>query len=164
MRWRDRVRDSDRQAVRQLVAATGFFNREEEEIAVELVDEALAHGRASGYEFIFADDADGSGALLGYSCFGPIDGQPGAFDLYWIAVSPARQRHGLGKRLIDESERRIVAEGGKEIFIDTSGRGQYRPTRDFYERMGYRVHKVLPAYYAPGDDKVIYAKSLKPGA
>jgi ribosomal protein S18 acetylase RimI-like enzyme len=161
MHWRDRVRDSDRQAVRQLVAATGFFNREEEEIAVELVDEALARGRASGYEFIFADAADGSGALLGYSCFGPIDGQPGAFDLYWIAVSPARQRHGLGRQLIDESERRIGAEGGTEVFIDTSGRGQYRPTRDFYERMGYRVHEVLPDYYAPGDDKVIYAKSLK---
>jgi hypothetical protein len=30
--------------------------------------------------------------------------------------------------------------------------------------MGYRVNEVLPDYYAPGDDKVIYAKSLKPGA
>ena len=161
MAWRDVVCDRDRQAVKTLVSATGFFNPEEEAIAVELVDEALARGRASGYEFIFADAADGSGALLGYSCFGPIDNRPDAFDLYWIAVSPDLQRQGMGRQLIDESERRIHAAGGREIFIDTSGRAQYQPTRDFYERMGYQVDDVVTDFYAPGDDKVIYRKALQ---
>jgi D-alanine-D-alanine ligase len=160
MQWRNRVCDGDRQAVRELVSATGFFNADEEQIAVELVDEALQHGHASGYEFIFADAADGSGALLGYSCFGPIDNRPGAFDLYWIAVSPDYQRHGMGRKLINESERRIHAAGGTEVFIDTSGRAQYRPTRDFYERMGYQVHEVVTDHYAPGDDKVVYRKTV----
>ncbi len=160
MQWRDRVCEGDREAVLALVSATGFFNADEEQIAVELVDEALVHGHASGYEFIFADAADDSGALLGYSCFGPIDNRPGAYDLYWIAVSPDHQRHGMGRQLIDESERRIHAAGGSEIFIDTSGRAQYQPTRDFYERMGYRVHEVFTDFYAPGDDKVVYRKIL----
>lgn len=161
MQWRDQVCDGDRQAVLQLVSATGFFNADEEQIAVELVDEALAHGPASGYEFIFADVADGPGGLLGYSCFGPIDNRPGAFDLYWIAVSPDHQRHGMGRKLIAESERRIHAAGGTEIFIDTSGRAQYQPTRDFYERMGYQVYDVIANFYAPGDDKFVYQKKLQ---
>ncbi len=160
MVWRDEVCDCDRQAVLALVAATGFFNADEEQIAIELVDEALTHGSASGYEFIFADVPDRPGELLGYSCFGPIDNRPGAFDLYWIAVSPDHQRQGMGRQLIDESERRIHAACGTEIFIDTSGRAQYRPTRNFYERMGYQVHEVITDFYAPGDDKVVYRKAL----
>lgn len=163
MEWRDLVRDSDRRSVLQLVQATGFFSPEEERIAVELVDEALAHGTASGYEFIFAD-APGGEALRGYACFGPIDGRPGAFDLYWIAVAPDRQRTGLGRELIAEVERRAREQGAEEMFIDTAGRAQYGPTRVFYERMGYQRHEVFRDFYSPGDDKVVYRRRFAAGA
>jgi GNAT superfamily N-acetyltransferase len=173
MRWRDEVAESDRQAVRRLVAATGFFTAEEQEIAVELVEETLKEGEAAGYQFIFADsdfagaDAPASanelpGALRGYACFGPIPSRPASYDLYWIAVAPSEQRHGLGKRLIEEAERRALAQGANDLFIDTSGREQYQPTRAFYERMGYSRHEVVPGFYAPGDDKVVYRKQLRP--
>lgn len=160
MEWRDRVREADRDAVSRLVRATGFFSPEEEAIAVELVDEAIALGaEASGYEFIFADSPDGNG-LLGYACFGPIPSRAGAFDLYWIAVAPGSQRSGLGRELIAEAERRAIGQGGSDMFIDTAGRDQYRPTRAFYERMGYMQHEVIPDFYSPGDDKVVYRKPL----
>ena len=162
MEWRERVREADRDAVLQLVRATGFFSAEEEAIAVELVDEAIALGtQASGYEFIFADSSKGN-ALLGYACFGPIRARAGAFDLYWIAVAPGRQRSGLGRQLIVEAERRAVAQGATDMFIDTAGRDQYRPTREFYERMGYAQHDIVPDFYSPGDDKVVYRKRLSP--
>jgi D-alanine-D-alanine ligase len=164
MRWRDQVRETDRQAVRRLVLSTSFFSAEELEIAVELVDEALSCGSASGYEFIFADAGNPGGDLLGYVCFGPIPSRPGAFDLYWIAVSPKCQRHGLGKELIREAERRAALAGATEMYIDTSGRSQYQPTRSFYERAGYTTHEVQPAFYAPGDDKVVYRKQIGVGS
>lgn len=161
MVWRDRVRDTDRDAVSRLVRATGFFSAEEQAIAVELVDEARTLGAdASGYEFIFADSPEGGG-LLGYACFGPVTGRPGAFDLYWIAVEPGLQRSGLGRQLIVEAERRAIAQGATEMFIDTAGRDQYRPTRAFYERMGYARHETVPDFYSPGDDKVVYRKQLE---
>lgn len=160
MEWRDRVRDADRDAVLHLVRATGFFSPREQAIAVELVDEAITLGtEASGYEFVFADSPDGDG-LLGYACFGPIPGRRCAFDLYWIAVAPGRQRSGLGRQLIVEAERRAVAQGATDMFIDTAGRDQYRPTREFYERMGYTRHETVEDFYAPGDDKVVYHKRL----
>ena len=160
MEWRDCVRDTDRDAVLRLVRATGFFTPDEQGIAVELVDEARTLGAdASGYEFIFADSPDGSG-LLGYACFGPITGRPDAFDLYWIAVEPGLQRSGLGRQLIVEAERRAVSRGAAEMYIDTAGRDQYRPTRAFYERMGYERHETVPDFYSPGDDKVVYRKRL----
>jgi hypothetical protein len=47
------------------------------------------------------------------------------------------------------------------MFIDTSGRAQYQPTRAFYERMGYSRYEVVRDFYAPGDDKVVYRKQLR---
>lgn len=163
MTWRSRVQASDRDTVRRLVAATGFFSAQEEDIAVELVDEAWVFGSMSGYEFIFAETEGDGEALQGYACYGPIQPDSGSFDLYWIVVSPRYQGNGLGKQLLREAERRALAEGADEMLIDTSGRDQYRPTRAFYERMGYRIHEVVHDFYAPGDDKVVYRRSLVPG-
>ena len=160
MQWRDQVCDNDRQAVRQLVKATGFFSPAEQDIAVELVDDALAQGEAAGYEFLFADNEERPGTLQGYACFGPVPLRPGDYDLYWIAVAPPGQRHGLGRQLIAEVERRAVARGALSMFIDTSGREQYLPTRAFYERSGYVVHEIVRDFYSPGDDKVVYRKQL----
>jgi hypothetical protein len=44
--------------------------------------------------------------------------------------------------------------------VDTSQRLQYASTGAFYENAGYRLDAVLMEFYAPGDNKVIYCKSL----
>jgi GNAT superfamily N-acetyltransferase len=156
--WRDVVRPSDRDAVRRLVAATGFFSPQEEAVAVELVDDALTRGAASEYLFLFADGPDGEPE--GYACYGPVTPGAARFDLYWIAVAPGRQRAGLGRALLEETERRARAAGATEMTIDTAGRAQYAPTRAFYERMGYSVLEVVADFYSAGDAKVVYRKSL----
>lgn len=154
------LRQTDAAAVRSLVAKTGFFSAEELDVAVELVDETLKRGKASGYEFVFEDMPGSPDRIIGYTCFGPIPATRSSFDLYWIAVAPGRQRDGLGARLIRESERLAKSQGATRMFVDTSGRNQYAPTRAFYERMGYHKVAVLEDFFAPGDDKVIYAKTL----
>jgi hypothetical protein len=37
---------------------------------------------------------------------------------------------------------------------------QYASTRAFYEDCGYRLEAVLADFYAAGDGKVVYCKSL----
>jgi ribosomal protein S18 acetylase RimI-like enzyme len=160
MRWRVAVQESDAAAVYALVRQTGFFSASEENIALELVEETLSTGKASGYEFVFADKPGKPGSLLGYTCYGPIPDTASSFDLYWIAVSPEQQRSGLGTELLRETERLALQQNASRMFVDTSGREQYAPTRNFYERMGYREEARLIDFYAPGDDKVIYAKTL----
>ena len=49
---------------------------------------------------------------------------------------------------------------GQRIYIETSNRGQYVPTRAFYLKCGYAEDAVLREFYGPGDDKVIYVKAL----
>lgn len=155
--FRDHPRPADRDGVRALCASTGFFNAEEVDVAVELVDERLAKGLASGYEFLFAQR---DGAVVGYSCYGRIPLTRESYDLYYIAVEKSLQGTGLGKRILAETEGAIVRAGGTRVYVDTSNCSQYVPTRAFYERCGYRCEAVLADFYAPGDDRVIYLKRV----
>ncbi len=155
--FRDRVESGDRERVRAMVESTGFFSEEEAGVAVELVDERLAKGAASGYEFVFAEvDAE----TVGYACFGRVPLTQSSFDLYWVAVRAGQQGGGLGRALVEEVERLVVEMGGGRIYADTSGREQYAPTRAFYTAMGYSQAARLPDFFAPGDDKVIFAKTV----
>lgn len=161
MDWRSELRASDPIAVGELVAATKFFSVAEKDVAVELVDDALARGAASGYHFVFANAAESTHRIDGYTCYGPIPATASSFDLYWIAVTPRVQRSGLGRELLLETERRAVGLGARQMYVDTSGREQYSPTRAFYERMGYEKAAELADFYAPGDAKIIYWKKLQ---
>ncbi len=96
--------------------------------------------------------------MVGYACYGPIACTIGSFDLYWIAVHPSQQCRGLGRLLMQAAEERIAAAGGRHIYVETSSREQYHPTRTFYEAHGYREVATLPDFYAPGDGKVVYQK------
>ncbi len=156
--FRDEVLPGDPAAVRDLVQATGFFQEHEIPVAVELVEENLAKGlRESGYHFVFAE-ADGR--LAGYANYGEIACTKGSWDLYWIAVHPDFQGQGLGRRLLREAEERIRAQGGRMVYIETSSRPLYTPTRAFYERSGYKLEIVLEDYYGDGDGKLIYSRRV----
>lgn len=155
--FRSEVLPEDRQQIREIVESTGFFHPWEVEIAVELADERLTKGAASGYEFLFADD---QGRTDGYACFGEIPCTRGSYDVYWIAVRRECQGQGLGRRLMQLVEQRIQDLAGRRIYLETSGRSDYLPTRTFYERCQYQLAAELPDFYAPGDAKIIYVKCL----
>jgi len=151
------VAPGDRIAVRDIVASTGLFRPEEIGIAVELVEERLRVGPASGYHFIFAEQ---EGSVLGYSCYGPVPLTLHSYDLYWIAVRKERHGAGIGKVLLERSEAAIAGLGGRRVYIETSSKAIYLDTRRFYERRGYRAEATIREFYSPGDDKVIYVKAL----
>ncbi|MBI5853328.1 MAG: GNAT family N-acetyltransferase [Planctomycetes bacterium] len=155
---------ADVERVERLTRVTGFFNPDEVRIAAELVGERLAKGKTSGYEFVFVDSAPaadgGSGELLAYSCYGPIDGTLRSWDLFWIAVQPHAQGRGLGREVLRETERRIALAGGGLVWVETGGKTLYQPTRSFYERCGYVQQAALRDFYAPGDAKIVYLREI----
>ncbi|MGD9548089.1 MAG: N-acetyltransferase family protein [Candidatus Krumholzibacteriia bacterium] len=155
--FREAVVPADVEAVRGIVADTGFFSAEEVAIAAELVEERLQKGPASGYEFIFAEV---DGIVKGYSCYGLIPCSTVSWDLYWIAVAPDQQGSGLGRRVLDLTEQRIAQSGGLAVYAETSGREQYTPTRGFYGRCGYATGAVFEDFYGPGDAKYVFVKRM----
>jgi ribosomal protein S18 acetylase RimI-like enzyme len=156
--FRAEAAPQDRTEVEALVRQTGFFSPAEVAIAVELVDDRLRLGPDSDYEFVFA----GRQPLLGYACWGAIPGTEGSVDLYWIAVAPEQQGRGVGQWLMAEFERRARLDGAQRVFVDTSGRAQYEPTRKFYLRCGYDEVARIEDFYASGDPKVVLRKRLDP--
>ncbi|MBL6996511.1 GNAT family N-acetyltransferase, partial [Desulfobacula sp.] len=150
---------SDTDAIRELVAATGFFYNHEVELAVELIKERLAKGEEeSGYHFLFYEF---QGRLVGYTCYGLIPCTASSFDIYWIAVHPDFQHKGLGKSIIYETERLIQSIGGTRIYLDTAQSNQYQATRAFYQNCDYEQVSVLVDFYGPGESKVIYCKLVE---
>ena len=155
--FRNEARQSDVQRVREIVASTGFFSDAEVDVAVELIEDRVRKGAQSDYRFVFASQ---NGTTIGYACYGPVACTVGSFDLYWIVVHDDHRGHGLGLKLMHECEATIAAEGGRRIYVETSSRPQYEPTRKFYEKCGYRVEAVLEDFYSPHDGKVILVKAV----
>jgi D-alanine-D-alanine ligase len=156
---REDLAPADRPAIAALVSATGFFNPEEVEVALELVDDRLAHGRASHYRFLVGEV---EGEVAGYACWGPIAGTAAAADLYWIVVDPRFQGRRVGAALLAASEARMAAEGRTRIYVETSTRAQYEPSRAFYRAQGYHLAAELADFYGPGDGKAMFLKVLAP--
>ncbi|MCE2510410.1 MAG: GNAT family N-acetyltransferase [Alphaproteobacteria bacterium] len=155
--WRHAVTRADVEAIKRLVAAAGRFTAAEIDLAAELVQERIAKGRASGYEFILAER---EGTLQGYVCYGPAPATDHSFDLFWIVVRPECQGQGLGRTLLARAEAEIARRGGTAIYVDTSATEPYLPTRVFYEHAGFQTAATLPDFYRPGDGKVILRKAL----
>jgi ribosomal protein S18 acetylase RimI-like enzyme len=144
-----------RERLREILDATGVFRPDEVSMALELFDDAIS----GDYEFVGAFENDD---LVAYACFGATPGTDRTFDLYWIAVHPAAQRHGGGSRLLGEVEERLRARGARLVVVETSSRVEYEGTRSFYRSRGYQEVARMRDYYAPCDDRVIYTKSLSP--
>lgn len=155
--WRYTVQDNDIAAIRNLAAVTDVFSEEEVFVAGELVEEKLLKGEACTYHFLFVEVEQ---KVIAYSCIGIIPFTDYRFDLYWIAVDPVFQKQGLGKMVLQRSEENIKKLGGKKVFIETSSRKVYEPTRKFYLNNGYQKVSELMDFYKDGDNKVIYSKDL----
>jgi GNAT superfamily N-acetyltransferase len=157
MVFRTEVEPQDRERVREIVTSTGFFHPYEIDIAIELVDERLAKGEASGYHFLFAEE---NGRTVGYTAFGPIACTQASYDLFWIVVHGDCRGKGVGKMLMARSEEIMRKMGALRVYIETSSREIYFPTRAFYLACDYRQETILEDFYGPGDDKVIFVKAL----
>jgi D-alanine-D-alanine ligase len=158
VRFRTQPQASDVPALRRLVAATRVFYRAERVVALELLEERLKQGAKSGYSFIFAEQA---GELIGYCAWGRVPLTERSYDLYWIAVAPRAQGLGIGRQLMERTERAVARRGGGGLYIETSSRRDYDRTRRFYRAAGYRLAARLADFYAAGDHKILFCKMIE---
>lgn len=143
----------DREAVQEALGACGAFSQEEIGVALELFDAGLA-----GDYVLFGAERDGR--LRGYVCLGKASLTAASWYLYWMCVHPAAQRLGVGGALQLQAEAFVRSRGGERIVLETSGRPDYGPARRFYEKAGYLPVGRIPDFYRPGDDCLIYSKTV----
>ena len=152
---------ADRGRVEAMTRAVGVFREDEIPVALEVFDLATGAGPDGRIDADYEHaGVEVDGALMGWASWGHTPGTLGTFDLYWIVVDPAGHGRGLGSALLDEMDRRIAGRA-RLVLIETSGRADYAGTRAFYERHGYHLAATIPGFYAPGDDRVTFAKQVE---
>lgn len=149
--------EEDGSQILRLTASAGVFKPVEIACVGELWNAYLKQGEVSGYVFLVYREGP---QVVGYTCFGPHPLTEGTFDLYWIAVDPARRGQGIGRALLQRVEAEVVARGGRMLLVETSGSREYAPARRFYEENGYHYEAVVHDFYAPGDDLLVFKKEL----
>jgi len=70
------------------------------------------------------------------------------------------QGSGRGTALVRHVEADLRAAGARVLLIETSGVAEFAAQRRFYRGLGYSEQARIPDFYADGDDKVIFWKSL----
>ncbi len=148
----------DRPFIERLLHETQVFTEAEIACALELIDIYLNNPGQRDYNLFCAVEQDERPQA--YVCFGPTPLTDAVWDLYWIAVSPEKQKQGIGKLLLNFVETHVRAQTGRRLIIETSSLPRYEPTRIFYARHGYRELARIADFYAIGDDRIIYGKDF----
>jgi ribosomal protein S18 acetylase RimI-like enzyme len=149
---------ADRPALQKILSSSGYFYDFEIEVALSLADETTDKGQdSSGYHWVRLLE---NGEVVGFACFGPNPSSVHSWDLYWIAIQEEQRQKHYGSVILKNAEERISSMKGKIVWIETSGRPLYAPTRHFYLKNGYELEATLREFYGPGDDKLVYRKVL----
>jgi ribosomal protein S18 acetylase RimI-like enzyme len=151
------ITSADRAHLADLLGRIAQFQPDEVDVALELIDAALADPAGSGYECLVAREEE---HVVGYVCVGPTPMTEATWDLYWIAVDPLVQGRGIGRALYAGFVERMKKRGGRQVRIETSSKETYAATGGFYERLGFGVDGRLRDFYAPGDDLLIFYRRL----
>jgi ribosomal protein S18 acetylase RimI-like enzyme len=140
-----------------LLADTPEFTAPEVDVALELVDAALAEPERGDYRFVLFERDE---RVLGYACYGPTPMTDGTFDLYWLVIDRAVRRTGLGGLLLSNVERRLASSGARLLRLETAGLSSYDAARRFYLRQGYQLAGRIRDFYWVGNDLHVYVKYL----
>ena len=152
------VRAGDAEALEALVRATGVFSNEEAGFVPEILGDLAREGEAgSGYRLLIAEE---DGKALGFTIWGPREGEPAHHDLYWIATAPAAARRGIARALFRATLSHAAAEGARAMEIETEDSAAYAPARAFYESAGFVLIETRPAYYPSGGGLALYRARL----
>jgi ribosomal protein S18 acetylase RimI-like enzyme len=150
---------NDRNAIENIVRATGNFNEAEVAIACELVDACLEKpDQTDYYTFVATDDA--SDRVAGFLIVGPTPATVGTFDMYWIASHPDFYGQGISQSLDRKAAEFVRERGGYLLIAETSSQPSYERTRAFYAKQGYDIVSRIADYYKPGDDLIVYGKRV----
>ncbi len=151
------LKASDRPLLEGILRSDTTFRDDEISVALELVDDALGNAK-SDYWFRLAE-RDGQAA--GYICFGPTPMTKSTYDLYWIVVDAKHRGQGIARALIADMEQELGKRGDHaQIRVETSQSEGYGAARKLYENLGYPETGRFKDFYSPGDDLIVFYKSL----
>ena len=149
---------ADGPQIQSIASRIDIFGKEEVDAVKDLWSEYLTNGPTpDGYHILVYRERE---KVLGFTCYGIRYLAVGVYDLFWIAVDPNARRKGVGRELIQATEKVVREMGGRILIAETSGTAGYESTREFYIGVGYVNEATIKDFYKPGDDLKIYTKRV----
>ncbi len=100
------------------------------------------------------------GQPVAVAYFAPERMTSGTYNLYLIAVDVEHQGTGIGAQLMTYIEQFLRQRGDRILIVETSGFDAFEGARAFYLKCGYTQEARIREFYAPGEDKIVFWKSL----
>ena len=110
-------------------------------------------------EFWLVYEQDKMSIAVAY--FAPERMTNGTYNFLLIAVHKDFQGLGIGKKILDHVETFLKELGNRILLVETSGLPEFERTRAFYIQNEYRMEARITEFYAKGEDKIIFWKSLQ---
>jgi GNAT superfamily N-acetyltransferase len=118
-------------------------------------------GATEGHRWLVATGV--GGRVEGAAYLAPEPFGDRVWNLYFLAAHPSRQRRGAGSALVKHVEQTLRDEGdetARVLIVETSSSAAYDGARTFYASRGFDREAVIREFYGPGEDKIVFWKSL----
>lgn len=151
----------DLERVKEIAVAAEMFSTAEVAFFDEMLHGAL-DGSMDGHQWLAVESE--SGEVIAAAQFAPEPFSDRMWNLYFIAVDPTVQGTGVGSALMTYVENELRCRGesiARTLIVETSSTNQYARTRGFYAMLGYDHEATIRDFYAPGDHKVVFWKSVR---
>jgi ribosomal protein S18 acetylase RimI-like enzyme len=148
------------ESVVELAVANGMFAAGEVDDLAGIFTAAVG-GELDGHRWWMAVRTDGE--VVGAAYVAPEPFADRVWNLYFIAVAPTGHGLGTGTRLVEHVEQHLRSAGeqaARVLVVETSSTEQYVAASAFYRARGFDEEARIRDFYGPGDDKVVFWKSL----
>ncbi len=150
-----KIKQADAGEIENILKKIPIFNKEEIDVAMELVKVAITVPAQTDYNiFVYEEE----GKILGYHCTGKRPLTDAVYDLYWIVSDPGSGIKGIGKSLLDHAEDFVKKNNGRWLLAETSSKDSYSKTRSFYLRNNYSIIAEINNFYKVGDSLMVFGK------
>lgn len=147
---------TDTDALMEIVKSSGQFDDDSLVYVKNTLHEYL-EGESSGLWYT-ADD----GEPVGVAYCAPEPVTQGTWNLLMLWTRKDRSHQGHGSGLVAHVERELRDRQVRLLIVETSGLPEFETARHFYGKCGFTPEATIRNFFAPGDDKIVYTKSLQP--
>jgi ribosomal protein S18 acetylase RimI-like enzyme len=146
---------TDTDALMTIIESSGQFDTDSLSHVKSVLLEYL-EGQSDGLWFT-ADDGEPVG--VAYCAPEPVTNGTWNLQMLWTRKDKSSQGHGTA--LVKHVENELMVRGARLLIVETSGLPAFEVARAFYDKCGFAREARIRNFFADGDDKIIYTKSLQ---
>lgn len=144
----------DSAALLAIIESSGQFDA----TSLAHVKETLAYYFEGTSEDLWFTADDGEPVGVAYCAPEPVT--DGTWNLLMLWTRHDRHGHGHGSALVKHVEKVLTEREVRLLIVETSSLPEFERARAFYSRCGFAQEAQVRNFFAAGDDKIIYTKSL----